>query len=615
LAYLNVTQAFKILFQLLSHSEQRNVFLLLLMVVLMAFIDILGIASIMPFIAVLSNPEIIETNQALTAVYGFSKKILGVSSQEGFIFFLGLVVLLVLVLSLIFKALTSYMQTKFALMREYTIGKRLVEEYLCQPYEWFLNRNSSDLGKNILSEVGAVVHGFLVPMMNMFAQSIVTIFVLILLLIVDYELALTVGMGLAIFYFALFKMTSRFLLRIGKERLEANEARFLAVSEAFSAIKEVKLGGLEYLYRQRFSQPAVAFAEHQASAQVIGQLPRFALEGIAFGGLLMVVLYLINKGEGLERVLPVITLYAFAAYRLMPALQQIYNAITQLRFYLPALNALHNELNNLALGEDIKDPKFISKVKEGDGCSAIELKKFIRLNSVYFSYPGSSSKALKGVDLVVNAKNKVGIVGGTGSGKTTSLDLILGLLKAQHGSLEVDGQIINEYNRREWQKLIGYVPQQIYLSDDTIAANIAFGVDKNNINYLKVESAAKIANLHDFIVSDLSDKYQTIVGERGVRLSGGQRQRIAIARALYKDPQVLILDEATSALDNITEKIVMETLQNLDRDITIIIVAHRLSTVKECDIIFLLEKGELIGQGSFDDLVQSNQQFKAMLMK
>jgi len=313
-----------------------------------------------------------------------------------------------------------------------------------------------------------------------------------------------------------------------------------------------------------------------------------------------VVLYLIAQSGSFASAMPIIALYAFAGYRLMPALQQIYGAVTQLRFAGPALDALHADL------------MILQPAHPNPSQDDIVLKQAITLNDVQYRYPNAPQLALKNLSLTIPAKSTVGLVGTTGSGKTTTVDLILGLLEAQQGTLEVDGQVITEHNRRPWQRAIGYVPQQIYLADDTVAANIAFGVNAKDIDQHAVERAAKIANLHDFVASELPQQYQTTVGERGVRLSGGQRQRIGIARALYHNPQVLILDEATSALDNLTEQAVMEAVHNLGHEITVILIAHRLSTVRQCDRIYLLERGEVRTSGTYDELIASNQQFAAM---
>jgi ABC-type multidrug transport system fused ATPase/permease subunit len=569
------------------------------MILVMALLDMLGVASIMPFMAVLANPDLVETNAILKTAYAVSVN-LGVGTPEQFLFALGIGVFVLLVGSLAFKALTTYVQLRFTLMREYSIGKRLVEGYLHQPYSWFLNRHSADLGKTILSEVSTVIHGGVTPIMNLIAQGAVTIALLMLLIVMDPKLALIVGLTLAAAYGLIFKITSGLLALMGTERVKANQERFTAVSEAFGAAKEVKVGGLEHAYIQRFAAPAQTYARHQASAQVISQLPRFALEAIAFGGMLLVMLYLMTQSGSFASALPIIALYAFAGYRLMPALQQIYSALTQLRFAGPALDALHKDLMSLQLaGSNTQQP-------------AMPLTQAITLNNIVYRYPNAAIPALKGISLTIPAKSTVGLVGATGSGKTTTVDLILGLLDAEEGTLAIDGQPITDHNKRAWQRAIGYVPQQIYLADDTVAANIAFGVNPEQIDQSAVERAAKIANLHEFVTNDLPQGYATTVGERGVRLSGGQRQRIGIARALYHNPQVLILDEATSALDNLTEQAVMEAVQNLGHEITIILIAHRLSTVKDCDQIFLLEKGELKAQGTFNELETKNHMFKKM---
>jgi ABC-type multidrug transport system fused ATPase/permease subunit len=592
-------QTLKKLLDLLTPHERKRAGLLLGMILVMALLDMLGVASIMPFMAVLMNPELLETSAILKIAFAASSN-LGVEAPEQFLFALGIGVFILLVGSLAFKALTTYAQLRFTLMREYSVGKRLVEGYLHQPYSWFLNRHSADLGKTILSEVSTVIYTGVTPVMNLIAQGTVVIALLTLLIAMDPKLALIVGLTLAAAYGLIFKTTSGLLARMGSERVKANQERFTALSEAFGAAKEVKVGGLEHAYIKRFAEPAQTYASHQASAQVISQLPRFALEAIAFGGMLLVMLYLMAQSGSFASALPIIALYAFAGYRLMPALQQIYGALTQLRFAGPALEALHKDLMSLQpAGPNTQQP-------------AMPLTQAITLNNIVYRYPNAATPALKGISLSIPAKSTVGLVGATGSGKTTTVDLILGLLDAQEGTLAIDGQPITELNKRAWQRAIGYVPQQIYLADDTVAANIAFGVAPEQIDQAAVERAAKIANLHEFVTNDLRRGYATTVGERGVRLSGGQRQRIGIARALYHNPQVLILDEATSALDNLTEQAVMEAVHNLGHKITIILIAHRLSTVKACDQIFLLEKGELKAQGTFNDLETTSHIFKKM---
>lgn len=586
----------KILYLLSAHERKRAI-LLLGMILIMALLDMIGVASIMPFIAVMTNPELVETNFILKTAYETSS-IIGVKNAQQFLFVLGISVFLLLIISLSFKALTSYAQVRFTTMREYSIAKRLVEGYLHQPYSWFLNRHSADLGKTILSEVGLIVSKGIGPMMDLISQSTVTIALLVLLILVDPKLTLIVALTLGSAYGLMYLFSQNLVKQIGKKRLKANEGRFTIIDEVFGAFKEVKVGGLEETYLQRFSDPAKTLADQSAKLSIISQLPRFALEAIAFGGIVLVVLYLISQSGSIINVMPVIALYALAGYRLMPALQKIYISLTELRVVSPSLNAIYNDLTNL---------QTTSKKTNKD---VLHFDRSINLKNIYYNYPNASRTALKNINLTIPARSTIGLVGATGSGKTTTVDIILSLLEPQKGSIEVDNIVINKFNSKAWQNFIGYVPQEIFLSDDTVAANIAFGVDPKRIDIEAVEHAAKIANLHDFVTSELPFKYQTTVGERGVRLSGGQRQRIGIARAMYHKPKLLIMDEATSALDNLTEQIVMEAVHNLRRNITIILIAHRLSTVKKCDKIFLFDKGKLEGQGTFKELINTSDIFR-----
>ena len=415
-----------------------------------------------------------------------------------------------------------------------------------------------------------------------------------MLIIVNPKLALVVGFTISFAYGLIYYLLANYLKRIGEERLLHNELRYKHISEAFNASKEVKVGGLEQSFTQRFSESAEIYAKTSTSADVIKQLPRFFLEGIVFGGIMIIILYIMAQTGNFNTALPIVSLYVFAGYRLMPALQQIYASLTILKFVEPSLDKLY---------EDVKKLKpFIENQDQG----ILPFNEAIVLKNIHYNYPNTIRTTLKDINLTIPAKSTVGFVGSTGCGKTTTMDIILGLLEAQKGTLEIDGKVITKKNSRSWQRSIGYVPQYIHLSDDTVESNIAFGIETKNINLEAVKKASKIANLHEFVLEELPDKYQTIIGEDGIRLSGGQRQRIGIARALYHNPKVLILDEATSALDNETEKVVMEAISNLNKNMTIILIAHRLNTVKNCDIIFKLDKGQLINQGKFSEIINKS---------
>ena len=577
---------------LLTSHEKRISVLLFLMILIMSILDTIGVASIIPFISILANPDLVETNNYLNYMFQFSNKY-GVENTQEFLVALGVLVFIILVTSLTFKAITTYFQVRFVQMREYSIGKRFVEASLNQPYIWFLDKNSADLGKTVLSEVGQVIATGLRPFIQLIADSMVTIAIIILLIIVDPKLMLIVFFSLSSSYVLIYAFTKRFLKRMGTERLKNNELRFTAVSEAFGAAKEIKISGLEESYTKRFSNAAYIFASHQSYALSIEQVPRYILEAIAFGGIMLLILYLMSQTGSFNTALPIISVYVFAGYRLMPALQSIYRSVTLLTYVGPSIEAL------------VKNFKGLKKVELTKNKDFLPLNKKITLRNIHFSYPNTSRKALKDINVIIPAKTTVGFMGTTGSGKTTMVDTILGLLEPQEGTLEVDGNLITKKNLRSWQHSIGYVPQHIYLADDTISANIAFGIDPENVDQKKIEKAAILANLHSFVIEELPNKYQTKVGERGIQLSGGERQRIGIARALYSNPQLLILDEATSALDNQTEAAIMDGINSLSKDITIIIIAHRLSTLNKCDNIIKLEKGEIINQGKFDEMVDS----------
>ena len=469
---------FKKLLFLLTPHERKRAGLLLIMIIIMALLDMIGVASILPFMAVLMNPGLLETNVILNTMFQ-SLSMLGIETRQEFLVALGVLVFALLIISLAFKALTTYAQIRFVYIREHSVAKRLIESYLHQPYIWFLSRHSADLGKNILSEVSTIIGFGISPLMELIAKGIVTIALITLLIIVDAKLAFIVGLSLGSAYFIVFYILSKYLKQIGEERVVNNQLRFTAVSEMFGAAKEVKVGGLEEIYIKFFSNSAKIFARTQASSLIISQLPRFILEAVAFGGILLIILYIIAKTGSFNSALPVISLYVFAGYRLMPALQQIYSSFANLVFVGPSVNKLHHDLKSL------------KPFNENQNQGILTFNKTITLKNIHYNYPNASRAALKNISITIPAKSTAGLVGATGSGKTTTVDIILGLLVAQKGTLEVDGKVITKQNARSWQRSIGYVPQHIYLSDDTVAANIAFGVKPKNINQAAVLKSSK----------------------------------------------------------------------------------------------------------------------------
>lgn len=582
---------------LLTKAERKKALLLLALMIFVAFLDVLGVASIMPFMAVLANPELIHSNQILNFLY----KEFNFQERANFLWALGATIFSLMLFSLACRAISIYAQLRFTLMREYCISSRLFSGYLSQSYSWYLNQNSAKLGKMILSEVNQVILGGVLPLLSLISQGTVSIILVLMLLLIDPALAVTVAFVLGVSYGVIFAFSNKFLQRIGSECHISNSNRFKVINEAFGAIKEVKFLGLEDVFLRRFSAEAKIYAGHQASERIIGQIPRFGLEGIAFGGMMGVLLYLMAKNQNITEILPIIALYAFAGYRLMPALQQVYVSIISLKFIKQAVDNLH---------ADLRDLSDVSVCSQGE--DLITLTNQIELRDIAFSYGYKEPSVLENISLAIPARTSIGFIGTTGGGKSTLVDIIMGLLEPSAGKLIIDGEIITRQNVNSWQKKIGYVPQSIYLIDDSIAANIAFGVPTNEIDYQAVAQSAKIANL-DEVINGLSGGYETIVGDRGIRLSGGQRQRIGIARALYRSPKVLILDEATSALDNKTESKLLDSIKQHSEGITVIMVAHRLSTIRECDQICIMSKGRLLAIGKHEDLLRESPDYRNFL--
>lgn len=591
-------RTYRMIWQILSPRDRQRYLVLFALSIVMSLFEVLGVAVILPFLKIISDPGYIDTNW----LFQNFKAITGLEDHLDVTIATGIIVFLIITVGMAVRALASYAEIRFGLMRAYSIGSRLLAGYLRQPYVFFLSKNSADFGQNLLSEVDLVIRESILPAVLLVSATLVTLLIAGFLFVVQPYVAIGASLLLVSVYTGVYRALRGWLARIGAARFVANRDRFHVVNEAMGGIKELKLMGLEDEFLHRFAGPAHAMAQQQTLGLVIGRLPRFALETVLYGGfILMVLIMVITENAALQDALPTFGLIGMAGMKLFPALQAIYNNLASIRYSTEALEKLHHSVMSLS------DP-----VPQDLSAPPLKLTKSLELRDLRFRYPGAEVNSLDGLSLTIPAFSTIGIVGGTGAGKTTVIDLILGLLRPDGGEIRVDGQVITDDRVRAWQKSLGYVPQAIYLSDDTVAANIAFGVAPEHIDRDAVERAARIANLHDFVTTDLPQAYDTLVGERGVRLSGGQRQRIGIARALYHNPDVLILDEATSALDNLTEKAVMEAVHNLGHAKTVIMIAHRLSTVQECDTIFLLERGKLEAQGPYDQLIAENASFRKL---
>lgn len=580
---------------LLTRGEKRKALLLFVLVLVMAMLDVAGVASIMPFVAIVMDPQVVERNEFLLRIYEY----FSFDDMRHFTIFFGLVTFALYSSSLVVKLLATYAQIKFVLMLEKSIGTRFVKGYLSKDYAWLISRSNVDMGKTVLSEVANFINSAMMPLVVIIAQSVVVIFLLTLMLAVQPIMALSVAAVFIPAFVVIYLLLSGRMAEMGRRRYEANSARFSVINRAFSAIKEVKIGGLEAKLIKSFAAAASSYASNLASGAAIAQLPRFALEALAFGGLLLVILYLMVDQENLTRMIPILAMYAVAGYRLMPALQLVYSSASQLKFSTEMIDLLVEEYVKLNLAD--------SGLMRG---KQINFTESIELRGVCYRSFATNEEILTGLNAVLEKGQIIGVVGRSGSGKSTFLDLFAGLLEPCEGTIFVDGDPIDGLSEKSWHDQVGYVPQHVTLFDDTIAANIAMYNDDQSIDMALVEQVSQVAQIHEFVTRELPAQYETKVGEGGMRLSGGQQQRIGIARALYRQPHVLILDEATSALDNITEADFLQELAKVAGEVTIVVAAHRLSTVKICSNILVFDKGSIVSQGSYDFLLRNCPTFK-----
>lgn len=590
----------KQLFALLTDKQLKQFYILQVLVVIMAFTELLGIASIAPFMALVGDIGILETNGIFAQLYQMS----GLNNPMDFLFYTGVIVLVMLTFSTVVSMFTTWRLSIFGARIGTEIADRLYTYYMQQSWQFHASGSSAQLTKQVSTEAARISSQIVQPLMTMNAKIVLALFISISIVIYDPVIAI---LGLFIFslaYFLLYRLVRQKLESNGQELSEVSTQRFRLMNEGFGGIKDVLLLNRSHDFITRFHDSGKVFARAQGTNIAISQVPRYFIELIAFGAMISLVLVLIKVHSGnLGEVLPVLAVYALAAFKLLPALQQIYSSLSQIKGNIAAFEAIREDLEQSFDSQKTSNDTSVS--------TSVDLKKGIKLSDITFSYPGKERAAVNGVTITIPVNSVIGLVGSSGSGKSTLIDLLLGLLTPHQGSIYVDDVRITKDNKRAWQDLLGFVPQSIFLSEGSVAENIAFGIPAKDISLEQVNKALNLANLTE-LVEQLPEGINTKVGERGVQLSGGQRQRIGIARALYHEAEVLVFDEATSALDGITEKTVMDAIHEFSGQKTIIMIAHRLKTVEKCDLIYFMEQGKIIDCGTYQELVARNVKFKEM---
>lgn len=568
--------AIKKIWNLLAPAERRTAFGLLALMFIGMVLETLGIGLVVPVIALLTRGDYATRVPALAFFGNPSQGVLVTSAM--------LALAGAFLIKNAFLGFVTWRQMRFAFDLQAQLSQRLFAAYLCQPYAFHLQRNSAQLLRNVTTDVSLFATHAMVPGMFLLTEALVLAGLFALLLWVEPFGALLVITVLAAAAWAFHHFTRRRLTQWGIDRQHHEGLRIQHLQQGLGGAKEIKLLGRETQFLRQYWRHNALSARMGQLQSTLYHLPRLWLELLAVVGLVALVLAMVVRGRPLDVLLPILALFAAAAFRLLPSANRAIAAMQSLRYGLPVIDMLDSELR-LA----------VPTAQQRSGSRAA-LARTVELDHVSFTYPGTTQRALDDVSVVIHRGETVGFIGTSGAGKSTLVDVLLGLLSVDSGAVCVDGVDIRS-DLRSWQDQIGYVPQSIYLTDDTLRRNIAFGLADEHVDEASIARAVRAAQLDDF-VRGLPQGLDTVVGERGIRLSGGQRQRIGIARALYHDPAVLVLDEATSSLDAVTERGVMQAVRALHGSKTIIIVAHRLSTVEHCDRLCRIEQGRVVDEGA-----------------
>ena len=596
--FQTVLRPFRQLYLILPPFSRKGLYGVVTVSLFSALFETASVASILPFMAIVMDPGIITryvwVEQLINA--------LGIHSQQHAVIAAGALTICVLALGNAVSAANLWAQTRYIAKARQALSSELFAGFMRLPYSFHLERDTASLSRVLGSDVESALGGFLASLLGVVAKGLSGFVLISFIVIVDPLVALGTVVVLGGGYMFVYRLIRVRQSRLGAKMMEASVALGRATLEGFAGIKELRVLGRESTSTSSYNEVLSTLVKTQAQNLLAAALPRYVIEVIAYAGIVAVTLAFVLKGEGTAAV-PSLALYALAGNRLVPIFQQFFAAAITIKYHTKAVESLVIDLKTVRMNVEPPPPV--------DENARLSFNDSLQLTDVVFQYPTAHTPSLKGISLTIFKNQSIGFVGKTGAGKTTLADVILGLYQPQSGTISVDGIVLTEDNERLWRKRVGYVPQTVFLTNASIAENIALGISKNNIDHDAVTRAAQMAQAEEFI-DLLPNGYNTVVGERGVKLSGGQRQRLGIARALYHQPDVLIFDEATSALDGMTEDAVMQAVQMLSQQCTMILIAHRLRTIQACDRIVMLDGGVVVADGQYVELMQNSSAFKRL---
>lgn len=571
----------------LATRRKRQLAVLLLLMIFASFAEALSLGAILPFLGILTTPDKVFSHPAILPLLQW----MDIQTAQDLLLPITIVFIVAALLAGVMRLLLLYFNTKLSFAIGADFSYEIYRRTLYQPYSVHVSRNSSAVISGITGKSGAIIQNLLVPLLTLVASIMIFMTILVALLSIDPVMSMISFVGFGAIYGVVILITRKRLALNSYRAAQESTQVFKVLQEGLGGIRDVLIDGSQIEYCKNFQLADIPLRNAQASSTFIGGSPRYAAEALGMAFIAVLAYVLAQEPGGVASAITTLGVLALGAQRLLPVLQQSYSSIISIRAGKASLS------DALDLLSQAVDPEIYTNSTE-----VLPFIQGIYLKNLSFRYAPNSPWVLQDLNLSIPRGKRIGFIGATGSGKSTLLDIIMGLLPATEGVVFIDDTPLQARSQRAWQRRIAHVPQTIYLSDSSIEENIAFGVSKDKINLSRVRMAAQKAQIADYIES-LPKKYKTNVGERGVRLSGGQRQRIGIARALYKQAEVIIFDEATSALDNETERAVMDAIENLGPDLTILIIAHRLSTLRRCDLVVELSKGRLLRIGSFNEII------------